>query len=111
MARKGRGAKKTIDERLKHNPETGCLDWTGCCDTWGYGTVSIGGKMYQVHRVVYERALGKLPVGIKLLHECDRPCCANILHLRPGTQADNIHDMMRKGRAKFGGKAMPPRRS
>jgi hypothetical protein len=33
-----------------------------------------------------------------VLHKCDHPLCIEITHLRLGTQRDNIHDMMRKGR-------------
>jgi hypothetical protein len=41
---------------------------------------------------------GPLPVGADILHTCDNPPCGNPEHLFPGTQADNIRDMIAKGR-------------
>jgi hypothetical protein len=31
-------------------------------------------------------------------HKCDNPCCVNPSHLEPGTQADNIQDVIIRGR-------------
>jgi hypothetical protein len=31
-------------------------------------------------------------------HSCDNPACVNPHHLRVGTQHDNVHDSMSKGR-------------
>lgn len=30
-------------------------------------------------------------------HTCDNPCCVRVEHLIPGTQADNVEDMRKKG--------------
>ena len=35
-----------------------------------------------------------------LRHKCDNPSCIAIAHLEPGTQRDNVHDMLKRGRAK-----------
>lgn len=32
------------------------------------------------------------------MHACDKPACCNPVHLTGGTQADNIADMVKKGR-------------
>ena len=32
------------------------------------------------------------------MHRCDNPRCFNPDHLKQGTQRENVHDMMKKGR-------------
>jgi hypothetical protein len=43
----------------------------------------------------YEK--GIFPTGV-IIHSCDNRKCVNIDHLRDGTQYENIHDMIDKGR-------------
>lgn len=45
---------------------------------------------------------GEIPRGLWVLHRCDNGFCVRPDHLFLGTCADNVHDMMAKGRAKFG---------
>ena len=51
------------------------------------------------HRYALERKLGReLEPGEVARHTCDNPICVNPDHLLPGTQRDNVDDMMRRGR-------------
>lgn len=50
------------------------------------------------HRVAWRLFVGDIPEGAVVCHRCDTPPCANPDHLFIGTQADNVADMMRKGR-------------
>ncbi len=76
----------------------GCWEWTGAKTHFGYGKMMIAGKVVRAHRVSYELHVGAIPSELLIRHRCDNPACVNPDHLEPGTQADNIQDMMERGR-------------
>ena len=88
-------------------PESGCWDWTGCCNEHGYGIVSIKGRMVRAHHVSYRVHVGLIPSGAELLHSCDRPVCIHPRHLSPGTHAENMADSVVKGRMHRGERSGP----
>jgi hypothetical protein len=79
---------------------SGCWLWTRSCDRWGYGHLSINGRLIQAHRHSYELHTGPIPPRMNALHRCDVPKCVNRDHLFLGTHQDNMADMKAKGRAK-----------
>jgi hypothetical protein len=89
----------SLDRRLKAgvtiDPKTGCHVWTGSKYGRGYGNLQIA-----THRLAWELANGPIPEGLSILHRCDNPACCNPDHLFLGTQADNMADKVRKGRAR-----------
>lgn len=64
----------------------------------GYGTFKAKDGHVRAHRYSYELTYGPIDSGKVILHECDNPPCCNPLHLKQGTQAQNIYDMVEKKR-------------
>ena len=79
---------------------SGCWIWLRTFGRDGYGRMGIKGKMRLAHRVSYETFVGPIPDGMYVCHRCDDHGCVRPEHLFLGTQADNIRDMWRKGRAR-----------
>jgi hypothetical protein len=91
-----------VDKTTGHGPNGECWIWIGATDSKGYGSTHIRKKTTSAHRASYIHTFGSIPDGMQLCHRCDTPLCVNPSHLFPGTQQDNINDMMKKGR--HGGK-------
>jgi hypothetical protein len=77
-----------------------CWLWTGAKGDFGYGLLRFRGKTAQAHRLAFELTYCKLEAGECVLHRCDNPPCCNPSHLWPGSRADNVADMMVKGRGR-----------
>ena len=94
-----------IAERLLNHcipePNSGC--WLGLrtVNKLGYAKVTVNNNRRGAHRIAWQVWRGPIPPGIDVLHKCDVRCCINPDHLFLGTHYDNMHDMMRKGRADF----------
>ena len=73
-----------------------CWLWTAS-NLRGYGIFGIGRKSYLAHRVAWFLSTGIWP-NKQVLHTCDTPSCVRFSHLYLGTQAENMKDMIQKGR-------------
>jgi hypothetical protein len=88
--------------RVSPEPNTGCWLWTGAPDKDGYGKFQFHKKTVRAHRFAYEAFVGPLDPDLLLRHRCDVGACVNPDHLQPGTQLDNIHDAIGRGRRPVG---------
>ncbi len=79
-------------------PEAGCWLFEKAVNRQGYGHVAWQGGLKRANRASYEMFYGPIPEGLFVCHRCDVPACINPKHLFLGTNLENMHDMIRKGR-------------
>jgi len=72
--------------------------------------LTMAGVMRNAHRTAWELFYGEIPKGLVVRHHCDHRACINPEHLAVGTQADNVADMMVRGRWGGAGSAGMKRR-
>ena len=82
-----------------------CWEWAGTMGSGGYGHFSIGGKRMTAHKAAYILFVGPWPEDrdengriLVARHTCDVKLCVNPEHIIPGTQKENIADMVSRGR-------------
>lgn len=79
----------------------GCWAWIGYTNgPAGYGMLCVGGRLVLAHRYSYELHNGPIGDGLFVCHSCDNPICCRPDHLFLGTCAENVRDMVSKGRGR-----------
>jgi hypothetical protein len=79
--------------------DSGCWEWNGAQNRNGYGVVYHSGETLVASRAAF-RVWKSEEIGeLFVCHTCDNRICINPDHLRLGTNADNMRDMVQKGRS------------
>lgn len=91
-------------ENINEEPgplDTDCWVWQKAITEAGYGVFGNENKKTEyVHRRIFSMIVDSDIDGWHICHMCDNPPCCNPDHLFKGTDLDNNHDMIRKGRAR-----------
>lgn len=92
---------QTTEDYLKYieskgiRQDNGCLLWPNLTRN-GYGAVSYKGKLWTLHRLVYELYHDKkIKEKNVIRHLCNNKMCYNIEHLKEGSQKENTEDMLK----------------
>lgn len=76
-----------------------CWEWRGGIRHHEYGNFTDGSrKGWLAHRYSYVMFYGTFPEELLVCHHCDNPPCVRPDHLFLGTSADNVYDIVQKGR-------------
>jgi len=69
--------------------ESGCWIYHGCVSPNGYAYARFEGKPVSVHRLLYTRFVGQIPLDLQIDHLCRVKCCVNPAHLEAVTSQEN----------------------
>lgn len=76
-----------------------CWPWLASTNGIGYGRFWADGKLLYSSHVALAIDGKKRCDGLMALHSCDNPPCCNPSHLRWGTHASNMRDLVARGKA------------
>lgn len=84
--------------------EFGCRLWLASVNSNGYGQFGVLGGNQRANRVSWRLTYGEIPLDRQINHRCDIRSCVEPEHFWLGTQIENMHDKVAKGRSNLRGK-------
>lgn len=103
--------RERFERHVSPEPMSGCWLWTGSTRD-GYGAFWLDGRALNAQRAAWLILVGEIPDGAGhhgtvVRHKCDNRACVNPAHLELGSQRDNVHDALERGRARHGSRLTP----
>lgn len=90
-------------DHVDKSDNSSCWPWVkGVFSHFPHGKFKANGKTLKTHRVSYFLEFKHLPPLLR--HTCDNARCCNPFHIIPGSQKDNMNDMVERRRSTFGEK-------
>lgn len=89
-------ARERAEQKIRKG--TGCWEWTGTLDGYGYGVITVEGQRTKAHRFMYQQTIGPIPAGLVIDHLCCNTACVNPAHMEPVTHLENT----RRGSSRHG---------
>jgi hypothetical protein len=90
-----------IESWLAGDRTDDCIVGPGTPRKDGYCGITFNRRWYAAHRYVLEATKGSAPEDKPhALHSCDNPVCCNPSHLRWGDHAENMQDVVDRGRCR-----------
>jgi len=96
--------RNNVKEEWCESLQSYCWIWQLACNDSGYGIVRKAQVNTRIHRIAYAEFIGPIPEGLDICHKCDMPACCNPDHLYPGTEYENMNDMVSRNRQSKGSK-------